>query len=453
MNPIIHKARYCAAGLTLTAGLVLSHIVIASHGNTDAAPNNTDDNNAPVTIIASDPSAIVGSLPYLDLPTDTEFTGTVDGELTAAVDQAIQALSLYSDNPANKNVQESAQQLVEILGSDPIAVSAAVHEIHSAGESGDKDSAKSATPAKAESAAGKKVTANPKDHTEPVQMKESATHEKASNDSETPAALDPSAKASSQPDDSSKDAKQSRTATAELPEADAQAELASQIMTTVRTLESSQDEWALPTVSVDSSAIDVNTVLLAAANQFDAAALNHSNGKIAAEDMCAVASAPGQKLRCDAALSFDLLNQDFKEEFGTDIGITDSYRSYESQVRVKESKGFLAATPGHSNHGWGLALDLNGPIAKFGTEQRQWMIENGPKYGWIAPEWAMEDGSKPEPWHYEFEGTPAPDADASTWTFYDVADLSAIEAILNDYNMELPQRPAAVVPEAREEDF
>jgi hypothetical protein len=42
---------------------------------------------------------------------------------------------------------------------------------------------------------------------------------------------------------------------------------------------------------------------------------------------------------------------------GVDIGVTDSYRSYDAQVDVARRKGLysqggLAATPGTSDHGW-----------------------------------------------------------------------------------------------------
>ena len=49
------------------------------------------------------------------------------------------------------------------------------------------------------------------------------------------------------------------------------------------------------------------------------------------------------------------------------ICITDSYRTYASQVRLYGQKPALAAVPGTSNHGWGLAVDLCGGIEHFGT--------------------------------------------------------------------------------------
>lgn len=84
--------------------------------------------------------------------------------------------------------------------------------------------------------------------------------------------------------------------------------------------------------------------------------------------------------------------------------MTDSYRSYDDQVRVYAEKPTLAAIPGTSNHGWGTALDLCGGIERFGTAQHQWMLLNGPLFGWFHPAWAEPTGSKPEPWHWEFSG-------------------------------------------------
>jgi len=62
----------------------------------------------------------------------------------------------------------------------------------------------------------------------------------------------------------------------------------------------------------------------------------------------------------------------------------------------------LAAVPGTSNHGWGIAVDLSGGINRFGTAEHQWMRRNAPYFGWILPSWAQERGSRPEAWHWEF---------------------------------------------------
>jgi hypothetical protein len=43
---------------------------------------------------------------------------------------------------------------------------------------------------------------------------------------------------------------------------------------------------------------------------------------------------------------------------GRPLVITDAYRDYDEQVDVAHRKPPLAANPGYSKHGWGLAVDL-----------------------------------------------------------------------------------------------
>jgi LAS superfamily LD-carboxypeptidase LdcB len=85
--------------------------------------------------------------------------------------------------------------------------------------------------------------------------------------------------------------------------------------------------------------------------------------------------------------------------------ITDSYRTYASQVRLYGQKPALAAVPGTSNHGWGLAVDLCGGIESFGTRQYAWMVANAGRFGWLHPEWADPGNGREEPWHWEYAGT------------------------------------------------
>jgi hypothetical protein len=126
------------------------------------------------------------------------------------------------------------------------------------------------------------------------------------------------------------------------------------------------------------------------------------NGQIPADVLCEVSFAPGEQLRCDADHQFEALNAKYREAFGTDISVTDSYRSYDSQVATKASRGYFAAVPGTSNHGWGLALDLGGGIQDYGTAQYEWMRANAPAFGFDNPEWARAGGAKNEPWHWEY---------------------------------------------------
>lgn len=125
-----------------------------------------------------------------------------------------------------------------------------------------------------------------------------------------------------------------------------------------------------------------------------------SNGQIPESELCPISS--GGLLRCDAARTFEIMNAAYKDHFGTPISVTDTYRSLAGQYDCRARKGNLCATPGTSNHGWGLAIDLGGGINRFGTEEHLWMVENASRFGWVHPEWAQATGSKPEAWHWEF---------------------------------------------------
>ena len=128
------------------------------------------------------------------------------------------------------------------------------------------------------------------------------------------------------------------------------------------------------------------------------------SGKLDPSNLCQIPwAAEGQVLRCDATDALKELNKAYRAKFGDDLGITDAYRDYATQVYLKATKGYLAAKPGTSNHGWGLALDLDG-LGAEGSTRHAWLRENGPRYGWDHPSWARIGGSKPEAWHWEYVG-------------------------------------------------
>lgn len=132
--------------------------------------------------------------------------------------------------------------------------------------------------------------------------------------------------------------------------------------------------------------------------------VNPRNGRLSSSELKAVSFAPGHRLAPAASDALTNLNKAYRAKFGSSISVSDSYRTYAEQVAVKALKGNLAATPGTSNHGEGLAVDLGGGINSFGTSQHNWMLANAPAYGWVLPSWARQGGSKPEPWHWEFVG-------------------------------------------------
>ena len=126
------------------------------------------------------------------------------------------------------------------------------------------------------------------------------------------------------------------------------------------------------------------------------------NGFLQPATLCPLDDAPGAALVPDAAAAFNAMNAAHKAERGTPLCITDSYRDYAGQVAVYATKPNLAAVPGTSNHGWGLALDLCGGVERFGSEAHLWMRINAGRFGWFHPAWAQQSGSRPEAWHWEY---------------------------------------------------
>lgn len=72
------------------------------------------------------------------------------------------------------------------------------------------------------------------------------------------------------------------------------------------------------------------------------------------------------------------------------FGITDGWRSYEQQVALEKKKPGLAATPGQSIHGLGLAADLKATGA-----QKEWLRKNAQSFGLYFPFYDKED------WHIQ----------------------------------------------------
>lgn len=131
---------------------------------------------------------------------------------------------------------------------------------------------------------------------------------------------------------------------------------------------------------------------------------NYPNGQWPGSALCALRTAPGHMLRPSAARAYDAMSQAYQKSTGQPLCVTDSYRSLAAQIDVKRRKPTLAATPGTSNHGLGLAVDLCGGIESFGTPQHLWMQQHAPLFGFYHPAWAEPNGSKPEPWHWEYNG-------------------------------------------------
>lgn len=115
----------------------------------------------------------------------------------------------------------------------------------------------------------------------------------------------------------------------------------------------------------------------------------YANGRLPAFALAPVGQG-AHRLWPDAAAAWTQLVTAAKAD-GINIRITDSYRTYTQQVTAKQTKPGLTATPGRSNHGWGLAVDVD-----LAGNTGQWLAKNSARFGWVNPK------SIGEPWHYEY---------------------------------------------------
>jgi hypothetical protein len=119
----------------------------------------------------------------------------------------------------------------------------------------------------------------------------------------------------------------------------------------------------------------------------------YGNGRIP-ETSLAPLTGSSERMWAPAAQHLNELMADAKKA-GVSISVTDAYRSYDDQVAVANSKGLytqggLAAAPGTSEHGWGLAVDLG-----LNATSQAWMKQHAKEYGFV-------DNVPREAWHWEF---------------------------------------------------
>jgi hypothetical protein len=138
-------------------------------------------------------------------------------------------------------------------------------------------------------------------------------------------------------------------------------------------------------------------------------ALNGSNGRLNINDpnqLVPLQGFPGEYAHPIVAGKLQELVAAAKRD-GINLGITDSYRTFNEQVILKQRKPGLAATPGRSNHGWGLAFDFKGINGTSKQDAYTWLKNNAPKYGWAnfvggyGPDTRGAGGTQLEPWHWQ----------------------------------------------------
>lgn len=149
------------------------------------------------------------------------------------------------------------------------------------------------------------------------------------------------------------------------------------------------------------------------------------NGQLPASMLTTIPGGNGRQLRIDLIPQTVALMAAFEARFGKTLQITDGYRDYAGQVRLKALKGAFAAEPGFSRHGWGEAIDFGSGVERsFTSQEHLWMRQNAPLYGWRHPLWAHNHNNSDgmdEPWH--FEGVyVSPDTYAGTTEEDDMAE-------------------------------
>jgi hypothetical protein len=122
-----------------------------------------------------------------------------------------------------------------------------------------------------------------------------------------------------------------------------------------------------------------------------------ANGQLTRSSLAPIA---GGYLRGDAARAFNAMNAESQRRFGVTLrptGPMSSYRTLAQQRYLyslyRSGRGNLAAYPGSSNHGWGLAIDLATP------QMRAIVDRIGAKYG-FAKRWS---DAPSEWWHVRWK--------------------------------------------------
>lgn len=166
------------------------------------------------------------------------------------------------------------------------------------------------------------------------------------------------------------------------------------------------------------------TVPTDAAFSGETVALNGTNGRLNTNDpnqLVPLEGFPNDYAHPIVAGKFQELIAAAKRD-GINLGVTDSYRTYGEQVTLYNTKGpGWAATPGRSNHGWGLAFDFKGINGTSKQQAYAWLRNNASKYGWsnfvggYGPDTRGPNGTQKEPWHWQINKS-----DLGKYTNYNV---------------------------------
>lgn len=141
------------------------------------------------------------------------------------------------------------------------------------------------------------------------------------------------------------------------------------------------------------------------------------NGEIPAEKLSTISFSPKYQLEKTSEAKLSELNTEFKTKFNRNIPIITAYKDLGAQhIEAKDISG--SALPGLSNFGWAKSITLfysnpEGGIKPltsiseynpFDDIEYKWLLENGPKYGWINPVINHENNLEPRADRFIFVG-------------------------------------------------
>lgn len=142
-------------------------------------------------------------------------------------------------------------------------------------------------------------------------------------------------------------------------------------------------------------------------------ALNQPNGKLRASMLVSIPWDREKTLiAAPAVKDLTRLNSAFKKKFGKNLDIDLAYRTLDTQKYYFNELGpYIAAKPGTSNHGWGLAIDVPESYNySFKGKYYKWLKAHSKKYNWVhrknLEEFRSNGTLNPyaEAWHFEYTG-------------------------------------------------
>jgi hypothetical protein len=157
------------------------------------------------------------------------------------------------------------------------------------------------------------------------------------------------------------------------------------------------------------------------------------------------------------ARAFEAANIAFKQAFGKELEPVEAYRWLARQWIlyngwIKRLPGYnLAAYPGTSKHGAAGAIDFGSGVNVIGSAEHQWMVANGPRWGFI---WTGKNFRPVEGWHFDHNGTVVAALNTTTFTATAGEDEMPLPRVIytvtNAFAVLEPGSEPYLIPETQE---